>query len=461
MEMTKTTVILGGGLAGLSAAYQLLDKDLLHKVIILEKMPYMGGLSRSFDFEGLRFDFGPHIYFDKDEDVTAFWRALIGDHLKSYTRNNRIFYNGKYIYSPLRVTDALIKLGPFTVIKIFWSFFMAKLKRKEVKNAEDWVTANFGQELFNRFFKVYNEKIWGLDCKEITSNWAGQRIKSSLFTMILKSIKKDKDFIIKTFNYPTGGSQAIINALQDHLNATGRCQIITNGIPEKVNLENGMVRSIRYTINGQSQEILTDNLISTIPLKDLYGLLSLDPKPTTKLIYRNLILVNCICKRETVKNFKEHWIDIHDPNVKALRVTNYGNYDFGMSNTEYTAIGLEYNCFETDAIWHMSNQEIEAVVVKDLGYMKLITDAPKKVQVIREKNAYPVYYTGYENDLAEVLKPLNEIKNLQSIGRHGMYKWNNMHHSVKTGFYAADNIMGIKRDIFSVKGMVSIGKESN
>ena len=185
----KKILILGAGYTGLAAAIELNKSKV--ETHIVEKSDKAGGLSQTITLSDIKFELGPHIYFDKDTEVTAFWRDLVGDKFKSYERNNRIFYNGKFIKSPLSVWDTLFKLGPFSVISIIWSFIIAKIFRKRpINSAEDWVKANFGNQLFERFFKVYNEKIWGIKSSEISPNWAGQRIKSSLRTMVVKSLKK-------------------------------------------------------------------------------------------------------------------------------------------------------------------------------------------------------------------------------------------------------------------------------
>lgn len=458
----KKVLIIGAGFTGLAAATELIRHNI--PFTIIEKSSVAGGLSRTIDIDGVKFELGPHIYFDKDPEVVMFWRNLVGNKMKSYERNNRIFYKGKYINSPLNLWNAFITLGPLKIIQLITSFLYSKFRSYKIESAEDWVKANFGEALFNTFFRVYNEKIWGLKCHEISPNWAGQRIKSSLFTMIIKSLRKDKDFIVKTFLFPDGGSQSIYNSQIAQIESFENGKIIFNKSITKIDHTSSGF-TVYYSDNNS--ENFTD-IISTIHLEELgklvkseninYDLLS---KSISRLIYRHLILVNLVFLRTDVKNFKEHWIDIHDPTIRALRVTNFGNYDFGLSDDNRLGVGVEYNCFQEDDIWHMSDEEIINIALSDLKLMKLINNQPINGSVVRLQNAYPVYFKNYEFHINIIMEEFAKVKGLQLAGRNSMYKWNNMHHSVKTGILAARNVIGEKNDLLSVKGMVAIGKDSD
>jgi protoporphyrinogen oxidase len=461
----KKVLVIGAGFAGLAAALELSKKGI--EVFIVEKSSAAGGLSQTINLDGVKFELGPHIYFDKDVEVVRFWKELVGENMKSYLRNNRIFYQGKYIHSPLNPWDTLVKLGIPKVISLVSSFIFAKLKKHKIHSAEDWVKANFGKALFDNFFKVYNEKIWGLSCSEISPNWAGQRIKSSLTTMVIKSLKKDKDFIVKTFNFPYGGSESIYQAQVDRLQQADNVKIKFNCFPTKIKTKD---QGFEISLSSGEKNLEFSDIVSTIHLDDLCDVLDSNQidqsklkEALSKLLYRHLVLVNLIFPKSSVKNFKEHWIDIHDPSVLALRVTNFGNYEFGLNGVDKSGVGLEYNCFESDAIWEMSDKEILSLALADLVKMRLIDKSlqPSNFSVLKIPKSYPVYFRGYEQYTEIIFGELKKIEGLHLAGRNSMYKWNNMHHSVKTGLLAARNILGEQHDLFEVKGMVSIGKESD
>ncbi|WP_027000621.1 FAD-dependent oxidoreductase [Eisenibacter elegans] len=461
---TKNILVLGAGFSGLAAGLTLAEaKTPTH---IVEKSTHAGGLSRTLEVDGVKFELGPHIYFDKDQDVLRFWESLLpAGQLRTYTRNNRIFYQGKYIHSPLNLWNAFVKLGPLKVGAFLSSFAGAKLSRRPINSAEDWVKANFGAALFEHFFKVYNEKIWGLDCSEISPNWAGQRIKSSLSTMVVKSLTKDKDFIIKTFSFPDGGSERLVAAQMERLSASPDVQVRTETtITRLMPVADGFLADFS---TGERNVHFTD-VISTIHLNALGEILVLPEaqseqlqQAVASLQYRHLVLVNLVFEKEAVKTFREHWIDIHDPAVKALRVTNFGNYDFGLAKANKVGVGLEYNCFDTDEIWHQTTQDILQQALADLQYMGLTQSQPLGFEIVKIPQAYPIYFRGYEEYTSTVFDILGQIPRLHLAGRNSMYKWNNMHHSVKTGILAAQNALGATHDLFAVKGMVAIGKDSD
>src|SRR5438034_6406701 len=214
-SMKTKVAIIGAGPAGLTAGY-LLSKEGI-KVTILEADPvYVGGISRTATYKGFHFDIGGHRFFSKSKAVEDFWTEILPNDMLVRPRSSRIYYNGKFFAYPLRAFEALIKLGVVRSTLCLLSYFKAKLfPVKNPKNFEDWVSNQFGKRLFNTFFKTYTEKVWGMSCKDISADWAAQRIKGlSLKSAILNAIlpkkqPKDKTQVIKslidTFRYPRRG----------------------------------------------------------------------------------------------------------------------------------------------------------------------------------------------------------------------------------------------------------------
>jgi protoporphyrinogen oxidase len=181
-----------------------------------------------------------------------------------------------------------------------------------------------------------------------------------------------------------------------------------------------------------------------------------------KLKYRHLVLLNYVFRQEDVRTFKEHWIDVHDPDIRALRVTNFSNYNTDQ-NVEMCGVGMEYNCWPTDDVWKCDDDTLQELGLHELRAMSLasVSAKPRAFSAVRLERAYPVYFKGYREELMHVLDATQRIPGLVVTGRNGLYKWNNMHHSVKTGILAARNVLGESYDLLSVKGMVSIGKDSD
>src|ERR1700676_861144 len=212
--MKTTVAIIGAGPAGLTAAY-LLSKNNVDATVLEADPVYVGGISRTAKYKGYHFDIGGHRFFSKSKEVEDFWTEILPDDMLNRPRSSRIFYNGKFFSYPLKAAEALFKLGVFEATHCVLSYLKARaFPIKDPRNFEDWVTNKFGSRLFNIFFKTYTEKVWGMSCKEISADWAAQRIKGlSLSTAILNALwkpkPKNKGEVIKTlidsFRYPRMG----------------------------------------------------------------------------------------------------------------------------------------------------------------------------------------------------------------------------------------------------------------
>src|ERR1700704_642374 len=213
--MKTHVAITGPGPAGLTAAYLLSKNEV--SVTVLEADPlYVGGISRTATYKGFHFDIGGHRFFSKSKAVEDFWTEILPNDMLVRPRSSRIFYAGKFFAYPLKPFEALIKLGIFRSILCVLSWLKARLfPVRDPRNFEDWVSNQFGKRLFKTFFKSYTEKVWGMSCRQISADWAAQRIKGlSLGSAIKNALlpkrqPKDRTKVIKTlinsFRYPRKG----------------------------------------------------------------------------------------------------------------------------------------------------------------------------------------------------------------------------------------------------------------
>src|SRR5947209_2339163 len=229
--MKSTVAIIGAGPAGLTAGY-LLSKEGIG-VTVLEADPvYVGGISRTTTYKGVHFDIGGHRFFSKSKAVEDLWTEILPNDMLQRPRSSRIFYGGKFFTYPLKPFEALLKLGVLQSLLCVLSWLKARLfPVRDPRNFEEWVSNQFGKRLFNTFFKSYTEKVWGMSCREISADWAAQRIKGlSLGSAIKNALfpqrqPKDRTKVIKTlinsFRYPRKGPGMMWEACAEKMKAKG------------------------------------------------------------------------------------------------------------------------------------------------------------------------------------------------------------------------------------------------
>lgn len=454
----KKVAIIGAGPAGLTAAY-LLAKAGGIEVEVFEKDPkYVGGISRTESYKGYHFDIGGHRFFSKSKEVEDFWTEILGNEMLERPRSSRIYYNGKFFGYPLVALEALRKLGVWESILCMSSYLKAKLfPIKNPKSFEGWVSNQFGERLFRIFFKTYTEKLWGLDCKEISADWAAQRIKGlSLSTAIRNAVfpprkKGDRTSQIKTlidsFRYPKygpGQMWEVCCAKAESMGAKIHMGKGVQGILYDNAIKKWSVRTADSSVTGDY-----DYVISSAPVRELINALENPVSPELKkaansLSYRDFITIVLIMKDTHV--FNDNWIYIHEPGVKVGRVQHFKSWSpYMVPDDSMVCYGLEYFCFEGDGLWTSSNEQLAELGKKELekiglGKASEVVDS----YVVRQPKAYPIYDQFYQEHINVIRKGLQEFPRLILVGRNGMHKYNNQDHSMMTAMLAVRNIIAGK-----------------
>lgn len=451
------TVIAGAGPAGLTAAYELTKHA--HSCVVLESDPHMvGGISRTDQYKGYRFDIGGHRFFSKSDEVNRIWKEILGDELITRSRLSRIYYNRRFFHYPLKAFDALIKLGPIRAIRILASYAKARMRPiRPEKSFEDWVVNRFGRLLFETFFKTYTEKVWGMPTSTITAEWAAQRIKGlslveAVWNALFGGRAKKKDQIIKTlidsFLYPRLGPGQMWEAARDKVIAAGG-GVHHDRRVERIEHDGSAVTAF---ITRDSQDRVTryegKHFISTLPIRNLIR--GMTPKPPREVVeaanslkYRDYLTVVLIVDQP--ETFPDNWIYIHEPEVRLGRVQNFKNWSPDLvPDQSKSSLGLEYFCFEGDDLWTLTDAELVELGKREIQAIGLV-DAAKVIDgcVVRMPKAYPVYDEVYQEHLAVIRNWLKNLGNLELAGRNGMHKYNNQDHSMMTAFLAARNILGL------------------
>jgi protoporphyrinogen oxidase len=466
----KSVAVIGAGPAGLTAAYLLAKRGV--DVTVLESDPYyVGGISKTVKNDGFHFDIGGHRFFSKSKQVEDFWTEILPSDMLDRPRSSRVYYRKQFFQYPLKPFEALWKLGVFESILCVLSYFKAKLfPKKNPKSFQDWVTNQFGERLFRIFFKTYTEKVWGMSCKDISADWAAQRIKglslfSALKSAFLVKQSKSKDQVIKTlidsFRYPRKGPGMLWETCAARVKEMGGTILMgqkATSLSWNKATKKWTLSTHSTTESTETATLVIDHVISSAPIRELIP--SIQPPLPEKVVesakalgYRDFITVTLALQGEEL--FDDNWIYIHDPSVKVGRIQNFKSWSPEMvPDPSYNCYGLEYFCFEGDGLWTKDDGELIDLAKSELNAIGLGNQSQFiKGYVVRQTKAYPVYDEHYLSRVETIRYQLEkDHPTLHLVGRNGMHKYNNQDHAIMTSMLTVQNILAGQRiyDVWEV-----------
>lgn len=514
--MAKKAAIIGGGPAGLTAAYQFL-KDTDIEPTVYEAEDVVGGISKTVNVRGNRMDIGGHRFFSKNDRVTNWWKEvmptqtnpslddiLLDNQSKHFAteghhdpqeidrvmlvrnRVSRIFFLRKFFDYPISLKwQTFANMGLWRTLKAGCGYMWSVLFKKKEDSLENFYINRFGKPLYSMFFEDYTEKVWGVHPSKLGADWGSQRVKGlSVFAIIRDIIskpfrKKSADqknvetSLIEEFVYPKFGPGQLWEAVAaDVVKNGGRVEM--NSPVKQINCEGNRVVSVEVEQNGQRITQPCDFLLSSMPIKDLIPALNGIAVPeevkniAQSLPYRDFITVGLLVKKLSITNktkiktfenrVPDTWIYIQERDVKVGRLQVFNNWSPYMvadyKNTMF--IGLEYFCTEGDAMWQMSKEDFIKMAIDEMVHIDILKreDVIDATQ-IKVKKAYPAYFGAYY-ELPKVTVFLNTIENLFCIGRNGQHRYNNMDHSMLTAMEAVDNI---KKNSFDKQNVWAVNTE--
>jgi len=486
----KKIVIIGAGPAGLATAYYLL-KNTEYKPIIIEESGYIGGISRTHRYNGNRMDLGGHRFFTKNDEVMNLWKEIfplqqmpaiddiILDRTEKFSQSgvnpenddevfllrnrlSRIYFLKKFFDYPISFKFETFKnLGIINLMKAGFGYLYSCVVKREEKSLEDFYINRFGKPLYEMFFEDYTEKLWGIHPSNIAPDWGAQRVKGLSLLKVLKnallkpfiSKKEVETSLIEEFMYPKFGPGQFYEALAEKIKAMGGT-IIMNAKADSVFVENDCVKSVGATSNsGEKLNFDCDALFSSMPVKDLINAISSAPDKVAQvaqnLPYRDFMTVGLLVKKFAIKNLSKYktvsdiipdcWIYIQERNVKLGRLQIFNNWSpYLVKDLENTvSIGLEYFCNEGDDMWTMDDKKFIDFAIDELVSIGIINKSDVlDSTLVHVKKAYPAYFGAYK-DFSTVREYIDSVNNLYCIGRNGQHRYNNMDHSILTGFEAS------------------------
>ncbi|HEX8804270.1 MAG TPA: NAD(P)/FAD-dependent oxidoreductase [Acidimicrobiales bacterium] len=465
---SPSVVIIGAGPAGLTAAYQLTKAGVPSTV--LEADTEVGGISRTAERDGWRFDIGGHRFFTKVKPVEDLWHEILEDHeFLQRPRKSRIYYRGKFFDYPIKPVNALINLGFVEAVRCAVSFLWVRVRPpKDRSTLEGYVVANYGWRLYNHFFKTYSEKVWGVPASEISADWGAQRIKGmSLFQAVWEPIRsrfagrrrdrsKQVTSLIDSFQYPKYGPGMMWERCRELVEAAGT-KVIMDTPVTRIRHEGGRAVSVVADSDGVTTEYPADHVISSMPFPLL--LRAMDPpvpaevqRAADDLGFRDFLSIALVVPAEKVP-WDDNWIYIHAPEVKTMRVQNFGSWSPYMVKDGRNVLGLEYTVDEGDEWWTSTDDRLVEIGKRELESMGLVQASDVAAgYVVRMPKAYPVYDDAYMANV-DVLRAWLEANtpNVHPVGRNGMHKYNNQDHSMYTAMLTVENIVsGTQHDVWSV-----------
>jgi len=497
--MKQNAIIAGAGPAGLTAAYELLQRTDVHPVVC-ETEAQVGGISKTVEYHGNRMDIGGHRFFSKSERVTNWWAKLMPmqghrskddillnlddkplqeggpdpereDRLMLWRhRVSRIFFLRKFFDYPISMKkETFINMGLVRMLRAGFGYLWSCVHKLPETSLENFYINRFGRPLYEMFFEDYTEKVWGVHPSKLGADWGSQRVKglsvlAVLRDMLRKTFGKKNEGAVETslieqFIYPKYGPGQLWETVADEVKKQGGELKLQNEVVH-VHVENNRVTEVTVRgNNGKEQVLPCDYFLSTMPIKDLVASIDGIKVPdtvkciATQLPYRDFITVGLCVKKMRISNqtaiktyanrVPDTWIYIQERDVKIGRLQVFNNWSpYLVKDYENTMwIGLEYFCTEGDLLWQMSKEDFIQMAIDELVKIDIINrEDVIDATHVKVKKAYPAYYGTYY-ELDEVKLFLNQIENLYCLGRNGQHRYNNMDHSMLTAMECVDNIV--------------------
>ncbi len=423
----KKIVVVGGGVAGLTAADALVERGAA--VTVLEREEVVGGLARSYRYDGVTFDVGPHRFHTDDAEVESAIIDTLGTDHRSIDRSSAVWLYNDYHDWPL-TRASLLKLPPLVMSRAFFDLFHRPSARDD--SLEAYILSRYGGTLYEVFFRPYTEKFLNYRCSDLHRDWASAGINRAV---IDKRLRFDSLFhVARTtlfppkvqtrFIYPdSGGIDKFAEALARRIEDRGGK--VLAGAPVK-GLEHDGER-VATVVTGEGERIDADLVIWTAPLPLLLDLLDLR---ASKLTYLAELLFNFVVKGRAVLPYQ--WTYYGGAALSFMRASQPTRFNPRNAEPAASGICVEVVCQEGDELWRKP-ERLERDLRKDLVRVGLVRrrEDIDALHIERVREAYPIYALDYPGQLERAIEDAGTVENVVLLGRTGTFWYNNMDHSVR------------------------------
>lgn len=461
MRQINPIVIIGAGPAGLTAAHRLCSQG--RRVVVVEALDVVGGLSRTVPTEYGRMDLGGHRFFTKEDIVNEFWHDVAPDLMKERQRLSRILYRGHMLDYPVRLcVDTFRAMGVSGTLRAAWGYACARVHKRHEASLEDFYINRFGRGLYEMFFESYTNKVWGVHPSGLSPDWGAQRVKSLSVSKVIKDMfghgRRDSQgpmSLTRRFEYPPLGPGQLWERVAKQISGYGG-EVLTGHKVSRICVDRD--GHIYCVVLDDGKSIDCDTVLSSMPLRDLAKSIDGGPddpearKAAEALPYRDFITVGMpVLKRLIKRRLPDNWIYIQDASVRLGRIQVFNNWSADMVSDPDNImwLGLEYFADRGEDLWNMDDGRFISMAIDELITIGLIDSREAVVENgavrINVPDAYPTYMGSYAQ-MDRIRRWLDGIHGLWPVGRAGQHRYNNMDHSMLTAMYAADAILGGSED---------------
>jgi len=420
--------VLGGGLVGLVVASRSRNE-----CEVLELDEATGGHCRSLVEAGYTFDCGgPHILFSRNEEILALLKAQLGDNLAERRRNNRIWYDGRYVKYPFE--NGLYDLSPHDRFECLYHYLNNPYPRPT--NFKEWIYHVFGKGIAEKYMVPYNEKIWNLPAEEMAFDWVDGRVPRPPVEDVIKAavgVETEGYTHQLYFTYPKhGGIEALPQSFARD------CRNVTLGFRVAKVWREGAT----WVVSDGSREKRYDRLVSTIPIDELLDALPDVPQAILKgvkdLRYNSLVTVMIGARSAEPPPFTALYVP--DPAIPFHRVAFPLNFTDEGAPPGHVALAAEITTNPGDGFHELDDEAAAARVIEGLEKMALLRRADIGFcRVHRTKHAYVVRTFDYREKLAAGLAYLDGL-GIISVGRNSEFEYINMDEAVRRALAAVQRL---------------------